>query len=490
MRKHPHRLSLHNKTLSTKEQAKKLKKKVYAIVDKANSEFSAERRISRRAATLVVKKSLVNSVGLEYSLREYRALKALSEFINLAHHDKSITASVNQFTNLLPVGHPSSTKKHAMTASAFTHARLRWVLADPRIPFEAKPLVASVLTDAPDSESYIYSLTRLESDPDSTVPLQALIAAFGDGNSSAARSFRARLQRRDRFGRFAYMGGGMRALIERAKGAGIYSFTAEPVAETDDGIVVETPDGVLRKIKTDSAVKNLPGNDSKADLPVQFVPARLELEGSKDGFSPTPARVKTGDPVIKEEDLEILDMPPGFRKDESYKGPGEKYTDDAYDVIKHDKPSPETRTRIEKATKALDAIDKDLIQDKKGEGGKIWDAERPVYEISRRGAKSPFAFTQSWADTQDKIADDEPKMDFEEGRTQAYIPRRDPNEVEEEKLKDLLQKQQEEQPKQPEQPEPEAPSSVETEQPEQPEQAEGFDFQVPQDSYALNTFDD
>lgn len=479
MRRHPHKLSLNNKTLSTREQAKKLKKKVYAIVDKANSEFSAERRVSRRAATLVVKKSLVDSVGLEYSLREYRALKALSEFINLAHNNKSITASVNNFTDLLPVGHPSSTKKHTMTASAFTHARLRWVLADPRIPFEAKPLVASVLVDAPDSESYIYSLTRLESDPDSSVPLQSLIAAFGDGNSSAARSLRARMQRRDRYGRFAFMGGGMRALIERARGAGIYSFTADPVAETDDGIVVETPDGVLRKIKVDANVKNLPGNDSKADLPVEFIKARLELKDSKDGFSPTPARVKTGDPVIKEEDLEILDMPPGFRKDDSYKGPGEKYTDDAYDVIKHDKPSPETRTRIEKATKALDAADRDLIQDKKGEDGKIWDADRPVYEISRRGAKTPFAFTQSWADTQDQIADDEPKMDFEEGRAQAYIPRRDPNDIEEEKVKELLQKQEEEQP--------EAPAPVET---EQPEQVEGFDFKVPQDSYALNTFGD
>jgi len=437
MRRHSHKLSLSNKTLSTKEQAKRLKKKVYSIVDKANSEFSAERRISRRAATLVVKKSLLSTVGLEYSLREYRALKSLSEFINLAHHDKSVSTSVDQFTDLLPVGHPSSTKPHAMTASAFAQARLNWVLADPRIPSESKPLVASVLVDSPTSESYIYSMTRIESDPNNSIPIQALIASYGGGNSRAARSLRARLQRRDRYGRFAYMGGGLRALFRRGDGS-VVSFTGEPVAESANGIVVESPDGKLREIKSDSNVKNLEGNDSSADLPVEFIKARLEIEGLEDGFSPTPARVKTGDPIVDEADVAILDMPPGFRVDDSYKGSGTKYTDDAYDVIKHDKPSPETRDRIGKATKELDAADRDIILNKKGDGGKTWNAEKPVYEISRRGSKTPFAFTQSWADTQERIADDEPAMDFQEGRAKAYIPRKDSNELTPEEIQEKL----------------------------------------------------
>ena len=487
MRRHSHKLSLSNKTLSTKEQAKRLKKKVYSIVDKANSEFSAERRISRRAATLVVKKSLLSTVGLEYSLREYRALKSLSEFINLAHHDKSVSTSVDQFTDLLPVGHPSSTKPHAMTASAFAQARLNWVLADPRIPSESKPLVASVLVDSPTSESYIYSMTRIESDPNNSIPIQALIASYGGGNSRAARSLRARLQRRDRYGRFAYMGGGLRALFRRGDGS-VVSFTGEPVAESANGIVVESPDGKLREIKSDSNVKNLEGNDPSADLPVEFIKARLEIEGLEDGFSPTPARVKTGDPIVDEADVAILDMPPGFRVDDSYKGAGTKYTDDAYDVIKHDKPSPETRDRIGKATKELDAADRDIILNKKGDGGKTWNAEKPVYEISRRGSKTPFAFTQSWADTQERIADDEPAMDFQEGRAKAYIPRKDSNELTPEEIQEKLAEfEGKKKPKAVKEEVKPVEKPVEKPVQEVKEPVSAFSYNVPEDSYLIDT---
>ena len=402
--RYQNRSKLNSKTLTTKEQAESLKKKVYSILDKANSEFSAERRVSRRAATLVVKKSLKTTLGLQYSLREHRALKALSEFLNFSQSGKMVSKSVEEFTDLLPMGHPNSTKQHSMTASAFANARLLWVLADPRISEEAKPLVASVLVDAKDSPSYLYALTRLEYDTDSALPLQALIAAYGGGNSRAARSARARLQRRDKYGRFAFQGGGLSINVRRSNG-NINRLTGRTVADTPSSSIIETPDGKIYSIN----------EDSEGQLPGEYVKAILE--NTPDGVSPVPAIVKTGDPVVDEKDLVTLEMPPGFKKDESYKGVGTKYTDDAYDVIKFDKPSTQTRDRIGAAVKYATANDlPEIDQKKKGEDGKIWNEDKPIFEISRRGDKS-FAFTQSWADTQESIEVDEPRLDASEGRT-------------------------------------------------------------------------
>ena len=402
--KYKNKSKLNSKTLTTKEQAESLKKKVYSILDKANSEFSAERRVSRRAATLVVKKSLKTTLGLQYSLREHRALKALSEFLNFSQSGKMVSKSVEEFTDLLPMGHPNSTKQHSMTASAFANARLLWVLADPRISEEAKPLVASVLVDAKDSPSYLYALTRLEYDTDSALPLQALIAAYGGGNSRAARSARARLQRRDKYGRFAFQGGGLSVNVRRSNG-NINRLTGRTVADTPSSSIIETPDGKIYSIN----------EDSEGQLPGEYVKAILE--NTPDGVSPVPAIVKTGDPVVDEKDLVTLEMPPGFKKDESYKGVGTKYTDDAYDVIKFDKPSTQTRDRIGAAVKYATANDlPEIDQKKKGEDGKIWNEDKPIFEISRRGDKS-FAFTQSWADTQESIEVDEPRLDASEGRT-------------------------------------------------------------------------
>jgi antirestriction protein ArdC/DNA polymerase III epsilon subunit-like protein len=402
--RYQNRSKLNSKTLTTRDQAESLKKKVYSILDKANSEFSAERRVSRRAATLVVKKSLKTTLGLQYSLREHRALKALSEFLNFSQTGKMVSKSVEEFTDLLPMGHPESTKKHSMTASAFANARLLWVLADPRISEEAKPLVASVLVDAKDSPSYLYALTRLEYDTDSALPLQALIAAYGGGNSREARSARARLQRRDKYGRFAFQGGGLSVNVRRSNG-NINRLTGRTVADTPSSSIIETPDGKIYSINEDSG----------GQLPGEYVKAILE--NTPDGISPVPAIVKTGDPVVDEKDLVTLEVPPGFKKDESYKGVGTRYTDDAYDVIKFDKPSTQTRDRIGAAVKYATANDlPEIDQKKKGEDGKIWNQDKPIFEISRRGGKA-FAFTQSWADTQESIEVDEPRLDASEGRT-------------------------------------------------------------------------
>lgn len=382
------------------------------LVKEANSKFSGSRIVTRRAALAVLNRSLSKYEGESYSLRRIRSIKELNNYIQLAQHNKVFSGEVPN-TDLLPVSHPRSTRKHELSTADLMRHRARWIVDDPKIQDdEIRSVLASALTAHPASAEYEYSIARLQSLPQGTVPSYALLAALGDGNSPAARRARAMRQRRDRKGRFAEMGGGLRALIRRASGA-IQSLTGRAIAtdENSDTFDMELPNGDLVRVPAKAA---------------EGVKAILKSMQGPDGYSKAAAKVKTGDPVVDEADLIKIDAPAGFSKDESwspseddqkYYGTkidlGTKYTDDAYDVIKVSSPNAFAKDQFE-AIQQREGEGQNVVTEGLGKNGSL-DPNLPVYFVSRRGEneKFPFAAVQRWSDVQDYISQDEPK--FEKG---------------------------------------------------------------------------
>ena len=344
---------------SVMSQVRLIQLQVFAAIEEANAGVAPERRVTPKSALTVVKRSLNSTRNLPFEVREFHAMRELSAFISLVQKNNFSDTFTNH-TDLLTSAHPSSTRTHGLSASALSKAQLRWILSDSRISEEARPLLASMFTSPKTSAEYKYAEVRLSTLPRGSYPLEALTAAFGDGNSFIARRARALLQRRDRKGRFAFQGGGASALVERANGV-VQRLTGRVVSQGENGDVVriQLPNGRLVDIPTDGA---------------EFIKAVIGK--NNDGFSGVKAKYKAGDIILNEEDLEFFEAPHGFRKDESYAGPGTKYTDDEYDVVR----------------------------------------EANSFKISRREDGKSVGSAKNWADAQKAIFDDEPVADREAGR--------------------------------------------------------------------------
>lgn len=344
---------------SVMSQVRLIQLQVFAAIEEANAGVAPERRVTPKSALTVVKRSLNSTRNLPFEVREFHAMRELSAFISLVQKNNFSDTFTNH-TDLLTSAHPSSTRTHGLSASALSKARLRWILSDSRISEQARPLLASMFTSPKTSAEYKYAQVRLSTLPRGSYPLEALTAAFGDGNSFIARRARALLQRRDRKGRFAYQGGGASALVERENGR-VERLTGRVVSQSENGdtVRIQLPNGRLVDIPTDGA---------------EFIKAVIGK--NNDGFSGTKAKYKAGDIILNEEDLEFFEAPHGFRKDKGYAGPGTKYTDDEYDVVK----------------------------------------EANNFAISRREDGKSLGSTKNWADAQKAIFDDEPVADKEAGR--------------------------------------------------------------------------
>ena len=286
---------------STFKQAAYLRERVIEFIDSTNAEASTSRRLTRGAAFAVVHRSLVATKDLPFSIREHIAMKELSQYVTLLQNNK-VAAIKPSHTDLLPVAHPRSTKMHTLTASALVSARANWYADDSRITNEkVKSIVASAYTARFGSVEHSYYSAVLASLPQGSIPQDILVSLTADGNSSAEKSLRARLQRRDRFGKFAFMGGGMRALIRMAKDGQVRSLTGRPIADGSNGddVQMQLPDG---------RIVNIPASKG------EFISAIINP--TKDGFSPVPAKVSTedNDVVINEADLTFSDAPEGWEK--------------------------------------------------------------------------------------------------------------------------------------------------------------------------------
>lgn len=403
--------------LSSREQARLIRDEALSILEKVNEFSSTSRRVGKRAAYKVISRSLSKTNGLPFSIRKYQALSELSEYISLAKYNK-----VNKFkafnTDLLPVSHPRSTKLTTMTASAMLEAQMKWVIDDPQITDDSvKSLIASAMMSHPDSPEHIYSMKRIELLPQGVVPLEALVAAYGDGNSRAARSARARLQRRDRNGRFARMFGTFK-LIFGLRDGGKASATGRILGQnifSPDLLDMELPDGRIAAVPV-----------SQGEQPDAFLDD-ISPEAREKGYvRASDIDIDGNAPVVGEDSIAYMDAPSGFREDKEHRGPGKKYTDEAFDVTVFDGPSPQTRDLIDAAIKRSRDLDlEDPRQIKLGEDGKLWDPDRKLFAVNRRGEKTQFAFAQNWKDALEETRRRE-KFDeqekFEQGEEEETTP--------------------------------------------------------------------
>ena len=403
--------------LSSREQARLIRDEALSILNKVNEFSSTSRRVGKRAAYKVISRSLSKTDGLPFSIRKHQALSELSTYISLAKHNK-----VNGFkafnTDLLPVSHPRSTKLTTMTASAMLEAQMRWVIDDPQITDDSvKSLIASAMMSHPDSPEHIYSMKRIELLPQGTVPLEALIAAYGDGNSRAARSARAKLQRRDRKGRFAEMFGTFKLILGLRDG-GKASATGRILGQnifSPDLLDMELPDGRIAAVPI-----------SQGEQPEAFLDD-VSPEAREKGFvRASDADIDKNAPVVSEDSIVFMDAPSGFREDKEYKGTGKKYTDEAFDVTVFDGPNPITRDLIDDSIKRSREIGlEDPRQIKLGKDGKLWDPDRKLFAVNRRGEQTKFAFAQNWKDaleeTRRKERIDEQEQ-FEQGEDEETSP--------------------------------------------------------------------
>lgn len=406
---------------SPKEQLTSLEEKAKAFVDAANKSYSAPiRSIPFGVAREVVRRSWRTTVTRPYSLREHRALSELSSFIALYQKNK-VTGSTFRHSDLLPVGHPRSSRKHVMSFASLLEHEAAWWASDNRITSaDARALVAAAYVADRDSDELTYLSARLESMQDGSVPLSVLIAAIGGGNSYAARRARAMLQRRDRFGQFANMGGSIRYLIRmlgKMGGSGsVRGLTGRTVAQAPkDSWDVETPDGKLYRVPASSG---------------EAIAAVLPSQETSDGYSTGEMSSSSSDPIINESDLVEIEAPFGFKRDPDYKPierdieeygleeAGTLYVDGEYGVIKYEAGSDIARDKFEEMKARYEAMSEEERESTgfavKNRAGELeYDPTRPVFLLTEKddaNADDFFGAVQTWADVQNTIAKDEKKF--------------------------------------------------------------------------------
>ena len=391
-------------TLSLDEQNAQIVNDALASLESLNSGYVGVRRVTPNGARSVVTRSLAETSEETYSARRHKAFTALSHFAVLVQKNKVVETSAKN-TDLLAIAHPLSTKAHNLSGHELGLVRSRWYAADPRI---TDPMVASLLASAftapPSSGERVYALARLQAMGSSKVPTEALVAAFNDGANDGFW----RQQLRDGKGRFAFMGGGLSKLVRGAKGV-VRRLTGKTVSANPDtnNFVMELPNGDLVKTKADEA---------------ESIKAILPSEQTGDGYSKSPAIYDSSDPVTNEEDLEFVDSPDGWDKNEAwtpdsdereYYGKntdlGVAFNTDSgnYEVIKFDKPNAPAKDKFE-AAQQKEAEGQDVVAIGDGEDGEL-DPNKPVYFVRRNeDDASPLAVVQSWSEVQRLVEQDEP----------------------------------------------------------------------------------
>ena len=237
--------------LSVVETEKIFKKGVVTHVLQQNALVASIRQVAVKDVLKFTDRYIASKLNTE-DPRDifFNAAREVTSFVEYAVNGPALDRVMTvEHRDLLPAAHPFSTKTISpITASARRVRNAAWVAWDPRITDDAaRKAVFDAYVQQPNSTKGMYAVARLEAITASVVPadikLGALTAAFGIGNpfagnnSSIARSARAKLQRRDRKGRFAEMGGGSR--ISVMIGDMIRSFTGKYAGNPEDTNRVE-----------------------------------------------------------------------------------------------------------------------------------------------------------------------------------------------------------------------------------------------------------
>jgi hypothetical protein len=285
----------------TRADRRSLLAQLEALVNNANSLVVQERRVSLASAVEVANRDLRKTRRAASDSRIFSALRAVSAHLSLALNNRQTTASLSN-ADLLPIGHPASTRKHAMTASALRYEKARWLAADTSIGDETRRLVIAAHAAEPFSAERAHAFARLgvtASGVSVALSIDPIVAVGGfglGGNSKAARSARAQLQRRDRYGRFAFMGGG-------------FSFSLRML----DGLMKSVSGRVVGASGTDDVEVEVKGSPDLKDGIYAF-PASKGQSVRAILNRPGVSRNVTDSTYVELNEIKTLDAPSGWKK--------------------------------------------------------------------------------------------------------------------------------------------------------------------------------
>ena len=304
------------------------------------------------------------------------AANAVDNVINYAHNGV-LASGLSEFTDLLPVGHPSRTNRGAMTASALNQVTARWTAADPRIESEdARYDVYKAYSSKPGSVEAEFSSLKLSAlvasgklPADIVLPITAAFKLSFAVRSAMSKALAA-VRRRHRNGRFAEEFGRLKGFFSRGDGS-LFSESGRIVGaqkNTNNFLVEyknsdEIPDGiyVMDAAKTD---------------PVKAILSKRATKGIKSARNiETPSQAEKDAAIPLDEFLATRkDAPEGWTKNEDG-----SFTSATGQTLRQVDARPEGDYMFEGA----------------GESG-AQDPEEPLFEIRDRD-NNVIGVAQDWA---------------------------------------------------------------------------------------------
>jgi hypothetical protein len=332
------------------KRTKALNDQVLSLVADANATALPERHVTPRAALIVMARAMKELSSLSDESRAHGVLREVSKFISL--NQKTLLASASiKHVDLLPKGHPLSPLNASLTEDDLRKKYAAWIAADPAISDEARPLVAMAHSLPPESIEREHAFLRLRSLQASAVPayfkiddVTALVAAFMNGNSSAARRARVALQWRDRMGRWIEMGRGINfrfrlpdGSVVTGRGNYVGAGSNPRVERTSTGTSLVSDTGLIEVSGVPGLQPGLYAIDSKnaaayqARIPGFEAPQQVSFEDQFDADIPSASDLQG----IRRE------LPIGWKKQGPY-----YVSDDNYAVIPGPNGQPQMVTRL------------------------------------------------------------------------------------------------------------------------------------------------
>jgi len=327
-----------------------INEKVLQLVTFANNVALPERQVTPRSALIIMARAMKELSSLSDESREAGVLREVNKFISLNQNTFRANDSYAKHTDLLPAGHPLSDHNASLSTEDYLQRYAAWLSADPGISDDVRHLVAAAYSQLPGSLEREHAFIRLSAVKASALPaylkidMPALVAAFsfGDGNSSAARRARVKLQWRDRYGRWVEMGRGINFKFRLSNGntataAGTYVGSDSSAGYSGNWARKEANAGLV-EVKGD---KNIPdgiysvSNSNAEVFKARLSEAELERAGvDTDKKSRYKLSSQFDESIPNIEDLlnTRVDTPSGWKKNDD----GSFTSDDDYKVIPTD----------------------------------------------------------------------------------------------------------------------------------------------------------
>lgn len=350
-------------------------------------EYAKEKNVLVASARQVPETSIDNIIetaihfNLDANPSEWMlfAANAVDNVLNYSHHGV-IASGLGEYTDFLPLGHPSRTNRGAMTASALAQVTALWVAGDPRIASEqARVDVYSAYATKPGSIEAEYASAKLGAlvaagyvPEDVVLPITAAFK-MSFAMRSAMSKILAAVRRRHRNGRFAKEFGRLRGFFSRKDGS-IFSEDARivgaPKGTNNFQVQIkgspEIPDGIY----TIDAAKTEP---VMAILSKRALSKVKGLKANRSIDNPSKADIASAIPL--EDFLKTrADAPEGWTKNEDG-----SFTSKSGQTVKAVDAQPEGDYMVEGA----------------GESGAI-DPTQPLFEIRDKDGKI-LGVGQDWA---------------------------------------------------------------------------------------------